>query len=330
MQRTILKYHEAAQAKEVLVMHACAFDSVPADLGCLFAARQFASPAACSSVTSYLTLNVGPSGYSGHATTFEAAVHGFGSAADLRKLRKEVQAKFPPAEIPRIGARPVEKGGPFYEQMPGIEAYCFKFPGADAAVVRSTQNALAVRGEGNGLCPHFSAYFTAGQLWGATQMTLFGGVFQTLARSAWGRKVLLGNIGAFSRGLFSHEGPTEEQMKEASFQMTFVAKGYSSPPSTAEAATAASATAPEASPVDAEAAEAPVGEPDLTIVTRVKGPEPGYVATPIIFLAVARCLLEERTTLPVSGGVHTPGSVLLNSTLIDRLGKSGVTFEVVE
>lgn len=33
-------------------------------------------------------------------------------------------------------------------------------------------------------------------------------------RSAWGRKLLLGNVGAFSRGLFSHEGPTEEQMKE--------------------------------------------------------------------------------------------------------------------
>lgn len=37
--------------------------------------------------------------YSGHATTFEAAVHGFGSAADLRKARKEVQAKFPPAKV---------------------------------------------------------------------------------------------------------------------------------------------------------------------------------------------------------------------------------------
>lgn len=36
--------------------------------------------------------------YSGHATTFEAAVHGFGSAAELRKLKKEVQAKFPPPE----------------------------------------------------------------------------------------------------------------------------------------------------------------------------------------------------------------------------------------
>lgn len=36
--------------------------------------------------------------YSAHATTFEAAVHGFGSAQELRKVRKEVAAKFPPAK----------------------------------------------------------------------------------------------------------------------------------------------------------------------------------------------------------------------------------------
>lgn len=36
--------------------------------------------------------------------------------------------------------------------------------------------------QGAGLCPHYSAYFTAGQMWGATQMVLYGGVFQTLAK----------------------------------------------------------------------------------------------------------------------------------------------------
>lgn len=34
-----------------------------------------------------------------HTTTYEAAVHGFGAAQELRKLRKEVQAKFPPAQV---------------------------------------------------------------------------------------------------------------------------------------------------------------------------------------------------------------------------------------
>lgn len=46
-----------------------------------------------------------------------------------------------------MGARPKEKDGPFYEHRAGIDAYCFKFPGADASVVRLTQNSLAGRGE---------------------------------------------------------------------------------------------------------------------------------------------------------------------------------------
>lgn len=50
-------------------------------------------------------------------------------------------------QIPRVGARPADRAGPFYEDTAGVEAFCFKFPGADAAVVRSTQNSLASRGE---------------------------------------------------------------------------------------------------------------------------------------------------------------------------------------
>ena len=38
--------------------------------------------------------------YSGHATTFEAAVHGFGSVQELRKIRKEVKAK---SHLRRLG-----------------------------------------------------------------------------------------------------------------------------------------------------------------------------------------------------------------------------------
>lgn len=50
-------------------------------------------------------------------------------------------------QVPRVGARPADRAGPFYEDTAGVEAFCFKFPGADAAVVRSTQNSLASRSE---------------------------------------------------------------------------------------------------------------------------------------------------------------------------------------
>jgi short subunit dehydrogenase-like uncharacterized protein len=65
-------------------------------------------------------------------------------------------------------------------------------------------------------------------------------------------------------------------------------------------------------------------------VTRVSGPEPGYVATPIIFVQLAKCLLEERTTLPAQGGVYTPGGLFYKSSLIARLKDAGIGFTVLE
>lgn len=57
----------------------------------------------------------------------------------------------------------------------------------------------------------------------------------------------------------------------------------------------------------------------------------GYVATPIIFVELAQCLMEERSLLPVKGGgVFTPGAVFYQSTLIDRLKKAGIEFTVLE
>jgi hypothetical protein len=43
----------------------------------------------------------------------------------------------------------------------------------------------------------------------------------------------------FSYGLFSHEGPTEQQMKETHFSMTFVGRGFK------DAANAASGADPD-------------------------------------------------------------------------------------
>lgn len=70
-------------------------------------------------------------------------------------------------------------------------------------------------------------------------------------------------------------------------------------------------------------------------MTRVSGPEPGYVATPIIFVELARSFLEQRATLPPliqQGGVYTPGAVFYSepTKLIERLRAAGIDFAVVQ
>lgn len=49
-----------------------------------------------------------------------------------------------------------------------------------------------------------------------------------------------------------------------------------------------------------------------------------------IFMCISMCVCLLRCVGTPSGGVVTPGAVLVDSSLVDRLGKEGVTFEVVE
>ena len=74
---------------------------------------------------------------------------------------------------------------------------------------------------------------------------------------------------------------------------------------------------------------------------KVSGPEPGYVATPRIFIALARCLLKEydvsgrevgdqASQLP-RGGVLTPQAVFAASpSIFELLSDAELMFEVME
>lgn len=59
------RYQEKARAKGCYIVSAAGFDSIPADLGVLFTQRQFPAPATPSSVTSFLSIHVGPAGACG-------------------------------------------------------------------------------------------------------------------------------------------------------------------------------------------------------------------------------------------------------------------------
>jgi short subunit dehydrogenase-like uncharacterized protein len=73
MESMFVKYHREAESKGVLVLNACAFDSVPADLGALFTARQFKTEAHCNAIESFLQFHAGPEGMRGHYTTYEVS-----------------------------------------------------------------------------------------------------------------------------------------------------------------------------------------------------------------------------------------------------------------
>lgn len=165
--------------------------------------------------------------------------------------------------------------------------------GSDAAVVKQTMRTLA-QNTGNTTWPQYAAYSMISSGYYLALTAAYGGVFSALAGFEFGRNLLLKYPETFSGGIFSHAGPTEEQLRSTSFSTLFIAKD------------------------DAK-----------TVKTRVSGPEPGYVATPIIFIVLAKLLLACRDEM--SSGVLTPGAAFGHlPSVFDKLNEVGVKFEVVE
>ncbi|CAK7304980.1 Saccharopine dehydrogenase-like oxidoreductase [Vulpes lagopus] len=94
-------------------------------------------------------------------------------------------------------------------------------------------------------------------------------------------------------------------MDAASFTMTFFGQGYSQ------------GFGPEKN------------KPNMSICTQVKGPEAGYVATPIAMVQAAMTLLKDTSDLLNTGGVFTPGAAFCRTKLIDRLNQRGIEFSVI-
>lgn len=327
-----LKYHDMAVKENVLILHACAFDSVPADLGFLYTMSKF-PPNCCNSIESFLSINTGESGLAGHYTTFECAVHGMGDVSSLHRIRQNISNKYP--NLPRLtppGRKIDRYTGISYDER--MEQYVIPFMGADAAIVRSTARSISmlqqntdtntneykeerdVKSNDNSLFiwPQYAAYACVGQWNRVTPVALYGGLFSTLSGFEYGRSLLLSYPEFFTGGIFSHNGPTKQQLDETSFDMLFIAKGWDS--------------------ID-EKEKHP--QENKIVKVKIHGPEPGYVATPIIFVILANILLQEypndnTASSFVKGGVYTPGVVFrhFSDKVIDNLDKEGVTFTTLE
>ena len=133
--RCLLKHADAAREAAVLIVHSCAFDSVPADIGTLFTALQIQPPGLCAHVDMYHIFSVDRpiTGASAHATTFYAAVHGFGGAAATRAQRRALLAKLEAEAAgsskgpPPLGPKLHVASGPKWKEE--LRAYSFLFPG---------------------------------------------------------------------------------------------------------------------------------------------------------------------------------------------------------
>lgn len=295
-----LKYNEQAAKSGCYIIGACGFDSIPADLGITFLQQNFKGD--LNSVEAYIRIKSGPAGYRGiHYGTFQSAIHGFANRKQLPPLRRQLC----PKRAPKPNYRLQPRGTMHYSDV--INAWCIPFPGTDrSVVVRTQQFNYDHRGQ---RAVQMLPYITVGS-WFTTVFTLFAGaMFALMCSFGWTRGLLEKYPRFFSWGSVSHDGPTREQMAQTSFTMTFVGEGWKERLS---------------SPSDQYQTT-----PDTNIRVEVHGPEPGYVATPICLVQAAVVILKEAEKMPGSGGVLPPGAAFTDTSLIPRLEKRGVTFQVV-
>ncbi|XP_062106571.1 probable mitochondrial saccharopine dehydrogenase-like oxidoreductase At5g39410 [Humulus lupulus] len=312
------KYHEKAVDAGSLVVSACGFDSVPAEMGFLFNSRQWVDPALPNRVEAYLSLESDKK-IAGNIGTYESAVLGVANAHKLRELRRSR----PKRSRPAIPGPPLK--GSVLERQKKIGLWALKLPSADSIVVRRTFSTLTENPGGlPGKNESIEQMFNREAYWSTVKPAHFGvkigsksllsifcimtvgvilGIF---GQFSFGRWLLLKFPSFFSLGLFRKKGPSEDEVRSASFKMWFVGHGFS----------------------DSSLVSQEKPKPHMEIITRVMGPEIGYLTTPIILVQCALILLNQRDNLP-KGGVFTPGIVFGPTDLQERLQDNGITFDVV-
>lgn len=324
----LLAFDREAKNVGVLAIHAAAFDCVPAELGSALAERELMKKYSsedetveCAGIEVIHTMqNVS----SANATTFHAAVDGFYAAAsgELAEVRKKVKTNYPefketspptrPKEWPKVPKTP---GAiiPGYNEELGLRT--MKFVGADAFAIRSSWRYLRSRvpdhvRKGQHIPePRLSVLIGLDGKDSSTALKLMAYVatFSTLARWQWGCNLLHSNPAAFTGGVFTSNGPRQEELETGGF-CTYVT-AYGAKHST-----------------------------DITQVARVKvsGPEPGYVTTPILIVSLALTILDagksgNEVSLSFDGGITLPGALFGGCDRVyDHMRREGVSFDVVE
>ncbi len=311
---TLAEFDMEARESNTLVISACAFDCVPAELSAKLATREFRNKYGDANndggvVTNLEIIHTFDGVAGGNPTTFHAAVDGFHASitGELKKSRANVHKTLnipkppkPPSSWPHLAISPNVK--PIYHE--GTDTHLLKFVGADAACILATDRYLRHR---SGDVEQYATYkdqphprltlsFGVPSSSIAYKFLSYGGIFSFLARYKWGCDMLHGNPELFSNGLFRKGGPTDEELARGSFKTYCNAYGMTK---------------------------------DQVVTVTCEGPEPGYIATPKMIVALAMTILHHRDSLPFGGGVMVPGAAFGDcEEVYTSLKHEGIAFEV--
>ncbi len=292
IEMSLLKYNDAAKTQKVRIVHACGFDSVPADFGALLlrSDAQTSGFPLCH-IDSFLQFDPGSADFRVNYATYVSAIHGLQHWDHLGGLRRSLRENRWPIAVSRFLKESKLKKHPFYDSR--IKGWATLFMGADASVVMSTQRTLTANGNTTTF-PHYNAYYRFDRVTALMKAIRVAFRFMLLARSKVGRNLLLKFPEFFSSGFVSKTNPSREQLKTATFKMSMLGVGDN--------------------------------HKNYPRQLEVTGPDPGYVATPHILVQLAVLLLKNEGLTPRLYGTFTPGALFDPSTARDVLKACGIDF----
>ena len=293
----LLKYNDGAEKSGIYIVSACGFDSIPSELGVLYAKQQFSGT--LNGIKAYFNFKVGQSGGCVHFGTYESAIYVLKDEWKSQKVQKQLDYEPLPLVGPKLKSEfPVHYKSPF-------KRYAIPFEGVDMSMVEKSQRFLYKQYNEP---PIQYSLFTCVNSFFYIPLIFFLGFFLKLfALTSWGRYLLLKYPKFFTAGFCSAEGPTAQQMDQTFFSLTMFGEGYSEKNSSLNRS----------------------DKPDKKIVIKVSGPEPGYYATSVAMVQSAVVMVKEQEKLPVKGGVYSPGAAFFKTSLINRLHNNGMKFEVL-
>lgn len=299
IERMQLEYNTAAQEAGVYIVSACGFDSIPADMGIIFTQQKFGGE--INSIESYLkfwtTKNM--KGSVLNYGTWESAVYGLAHANELRELR----TKLYPTKLPNFTPKLKSK---ILHRSDVSEGWSTLFLGSDRSIALRTQRFLYDKYKERPV--QIQTYITFESLFSFLMLAIIGVIFAVLARTAFGRNLLLKYPALFSGGFVSHESPKQETQECSRFSITFKALGW---------------TKKLAEPTDQH-----TDPPNKKVITKVSGIS-AYDVTSIGSILSALTILKEVDKIPDNGGVLTAGAAFGKTSLIEQLNQHAIKFEVI-
>ncbi|XP_074660524.1 saccharopine dehydrogenase-like oxidoreductase [Tubulanus polymorphus] len=298
LEKMQLLYNTKAKESSIYVVGACGWDSIPADMGVVYLQQNFDGD--LNSVENFVGGKSGPKGGGVHFGTWQSAIYGFAHAGELKKLRSALfhNSRLPKSQYKIPGRNPIS-----YSDE--VSNWILPFPGSDKSVIQRTQRHIYYELEKKPV--QFEAYYRVPSLFASLVVAFCAIVFGILAKFSFGRSLLEKYPRIFSLGMFSHEGPTREQVQGASFSMTFIGKGWDT---------------------KLPGMEDHKEPPNKTMVLKITGPEPGYIATSTLMVQAAVVVLKETSKLPPPGGVLTPGIAFAQTSLVERLSRRNIHFKI--